>query len=88
MSYQADQLVNSLEFVVGCDGDLSAGLHDWRDDVIISFRHGFYVDEDDVEFLRKSLAEWADGWCVTKEEYDKKIKAEKDSYKGHHDCKK
>lgn len=60
------------EFVIGNDGDRSVGIDGWHEDVVIVFSgdiDGAVDREDERDFFRDMLAELADGWCFTREEW-------------------
>lgn len=53
-----------IELVMGSDRDPSAGIHGFEEKVSVVFHGPFEVSDEDVEFLCKTFAEIADGWCI------------------------
>jgi len=61
------------EFVMGSEGDPSVGIQGFRENVTVIF-HGPDDDsepEDTIESICKLLGELADGWCVSRADWDK-----------------
>jgi Zn ribbon nucleic-acid-binding protein len=69
-----------LRFMMGSEGDPSVGISGFENSVTIIFpddRQHNYKDKDTIEFFTGVLADFADGWCVTQEEWDKARTKEK-----------
>jgi len=61
-----------LKFVMGSSGDSSVGIQGFEEHVTIIFEHDnqhLDRDEDTITFFKEMLAEFADGYCVTYEEW-------------------
>jgi len=54
----------TLRFIVGQPREIAAGLQGWEDEVTITFKYREEkMEADEIELLRASLAEYADGYA-------------------------
>ena len=59
-----------LEFVMGSEGDTSVGIQSCLEKVSVIFHGPSEIREDEAKELCKIFADFADGWCIPREEWE------------------